>query len=118
MKKNDWILAGVIVVIAAVVLLFQLTRKNSGEGEVSVSVDGEKFGIYSLTEDRTVDINGTNRLIIENGTARMEWADCSDQICVEHNAISREGESIICLPNKVVVAVESGEEAELDGVVR
>ena len=71
MKKNDWILAGVIVVIAAVVLLFQLTRKNSGEGEVSVSVDGEKFGIYSLTEDRTVDINGTNRLIIENGTARI-----------------------------------------------
>ena len=118
MKKNDWILAGVIVVIAAVVLLFQLTRKNSGEGEVSVSVDGEKFGIYSLTEDRTVDINGTNRLIIENGTARMEWADCPDQVCVNHREVSRDGESIICLPNQVVVSIESMEESDVDGIAQ
>ena len=118
MKKNDWILAVVIVVIAAVILLFQFTRGNSGSGEVSVSVDGGGFGTYSLSEDQTVDINGTNRLVIENGTARMEWADCPDQICVEHRAVSRVGESIICLPNQVVVSVVSGEEAELDGVVR
>lgn len=118
MKKNDWILAVVIVVIAAVILLFQFTRESSGAGVVSVSVDGGIYGTYSLSEDQTVDINGTNRLIIENGTARIEWADCPDQICVEHRAISREGESIICLPNQVVVSVVSGEEAELDGIVR
>lgn len=118
MKKNDWILAGVIVVIAAAILLFQFTRGDSGPGEVTVTVDGETFGNYSLAEDQTVEIDGTNRLVIQDGSAKMEWADCPDQICVDHRAISREGESIICLPNQVVVSVETGEEAELDGVVR
>lgn len=118
MKKNDWILAGMIIVIAAAILLFQLTRGDGGAGEVIVTVDGETFGTYSLAENQTVDMGGTNRLIIQDGTAQMEWADCPDQVCVDHSAISREGESIICLPNQVVVSVESGEEAELDGVVR
>ena len=48
----------------------------------------------------------------------MEWADCPDQICVNHRPVSRNGESIICLPNEVVVSVKGGEEAELDGVVQ
>ena len=50
--------------------------------------------------------------------AWMEWADCTDQICVNHRAVSREGESIICLPNQVVISVTDGEEAELDGIVQ
>ena len=118
MKKNDWILAGVIVVAAAAILLFQFTRGDSGAGEVTVTADGETFGIYSLAEDQTVDIGGTNRLIIRDGTAQMEWADCPDQVCVDHSAISREGESIICLPNQVVVSIEGGKQADLDGVAQ
>ena len=39
----------------------------------------------------------------------MIEADCPDQICVNHLAISRDGESIICLPNKVVIAIEAGD---------
>ena len=46
----------------------------------------------------------------------MESADCPDQICVRQKAISKEGESIICLPNKVVVSIVGGEEKELDAV--
>lgn len=118
MKKNDWILAAVIVLAAGLILLFQLLRNSGGAKEVTVSVDGEVFGTYSLEEDQTIDIGGTNRLVIEDGTARIEWADCPDQVCVNHRAVSRDGESIICLPNEVVISVEGGEEAELDGVVQ
>lgn len=118
MKKNDWILVACILLAAVAILLFQFVRSDSGAGKVSVTVDGEIFGTYSLAEDQTVDIDGTNRLVIENGTAEMEWADCPDQICVNHRAVSREGESIICLPNQVVISVTDGEEAELDGIVQ
>lgn len=118
MKKNDWIRAACILLAAVAILLFQFVRSDSGAGKVSVTVDGEIFGTYSLAEDQTVDIDGTNRLVIENGTAEMEWADCPDQICVNHRAVSREGESIICLPNQVVISVTDGEEAELDGIVQ
>lgn len=118
MKKNDWILAACILLAAVAILLFQFVRSDSGAGKVSVTVDGEIFGTYSLAEDQTVDIDGTNRLVIENGTAEMEWADCPDQICVNHRAVSRNGESIICLPNQVVVTVVSSEESDVDAVAQ
>ena len=118
MKQTDSILAAGIITDAALILVFQLVRDDGGQNEVAVTVDGEEFGSYSLAEDQTIDIDGTNRLVIEDGTARMEWADCPDQVCVNHRAVSRNGESIICLPNVVVVSVRGGEEAELDGVVQ
>ena len=118
MKKNDLILAAAVIAAAAVILAFQYFRQDGSEQRVAITVDGEAFGTYDLTEDQTVEISGTNRLIIENGTARMEWADCPDQLCVNHRAVDKNGESIICLPNKIVVAIESSDESGLDGVVQ
>ena len=51
---------------------------------------------------------------IENGKADMISADCPDKLCVNQHAISSNGETIVCLPNKVVVEVEDGEEAQFD----
>ena len=48
----------------------------------------------------------------------MEKADCPDQVCVRHSAISRNGESIICLPHEVVVSIEDGESSGADAVVQ
>ena len=48
----------------------------------------------------------------------MIEADCRDQLCVNQKAISADGESIICLPNKIVVEVESDKESELDAVMK
>ena len=54
-----------------------------------------------LQKERAFKINGgTNTVQIENGKVKMAAANCPDQICVHQKAISRNGESIICLPNK------------------
>ena len=118
MKKNDWFLAAGILIAAAVILLIQLMGAARGELTVSVTVDGALYGTYSLAEDIQVDINETNRLIIEDESVRMEWADCPDQVCVNHVSISRDGESIICLPNRVVVSINGTESAGLDGIAQ
>lgn len=118
MKKNDWILAGCVVLICAAVLVFRYFGGQESGGRVIVSVDGEEYGTYSLSEERTVRIGDTNRLAIKNGAVEMEWADCPDQICVHHTEISRNGESIICLPNEVVVTIESGRPSEVDAVTQ
>ncbi|MBQ6026404.1 MAG: NusG domain II-containing protein [Lachnospiraceae bacterium] len=44
-------------------------------------------------------------LVISDGKADMESADCPNQICVHHSAISHTGETIVCLPNRVVIEV-------------
>ena len=92
---------------------------EAGKGIVAIKVDGATEGTYVLTEDRRIEINhGTNILEIKDGEDSMIEADCPDQICVHEKAISADGESIICLPNKIVVEVESDKESELDAVMK
>ncbi len=82
-----------------------------------VTVDGETWGSYSLAEDREVEIRtekGVNRLVIRDGEAYVEFADCPDGICADHKPISRTKESIVCLPHGVVITVRGGESE--DGV--
>ena len=97
-----------------------IKEKRSGvNGDNSLYCCSVQPGTYVLTEDRRIEINhGTNILEIKNGEASMIEADCPDQICVHEKAISADGESIICLPNKIVVEVESDKESELDAVMK
>lgn len=111
-KRNDLILitALVLIVLSALLVLFLLREEG---GTVRITKDGELWGEYSLSEDRTVEIvgeDGYNRLIIEDGEAYMEYASCPDGICVSHRPVKFDGESIICLPNRVVVEIYSAGE--------
>ena len=91
--------------------------QNVDDGIVIVKVDGEEKGTYRLSEEQTIEINGgTNILQIKEGKADMTEADCPDKLCVHQKAISKDGESIICLPNQVVVEIESSESSEYDAV--
>lgn len=35
----------------------------------------------------------------------MSFSDCSGQDCVDHEAVSKNGEMIVCLPNRVTVEI-------------
>ena len=119
--RNDLIFIAAILAVVAIgaAALFFLR----GEGStVQVEVDGTVIGTYPLSVDREVEIitggNGEelNLLVIKDGKATVTAATCPDGICAAHRPISREGESIICLPHKVVVTVIGGEGEEPDVV--
>lgn len=117
LEKRDKLLIVIVVCVALCAFLAHQIIGGDGASKVTVKVNGELKGTYSLAEDQTIEINGgTNILQIKNGKADMTEADCPDQLCVNQRAISRQGESIICLPHKVVVEVESSESSELDAV--
>ena len=117
LKKKDWILIAVILCVAGLTVLVHTFIGGAGANRVIVKIEGAIEGIYSLSEDREVEINGgTNLLKIKNGEASMSWADCPDQLCVHQKTVSLNRESIICLPNKVVVEVESSGNREFDAV--
>ena len=90
------------------------------EGDtVTVSVDGKHYGTYPLHTDLTLSIRTgedgeENLLVIRDGTARVESATCPDGICAAHKPISREGESIVCLPHRVVITVHTSDGEEPD----
>lgn len=116
MKKNDFWLIGFVLLLAVFILGYHFLKGKSGDAKVMIKVDGNIYGEYELSADQTIDIDGMNTLVIRDGQADMQDADCPDKLCVHQKAISRDGESIICLPNKVVVTIEGGEESELDAV--
>lgn len=116
MKRNDWILIAVVLAVSAIFLGIHFFHPQQKYGMAEVTIDGEVYGSWPLSEDRTVEIGDGNRLVIRDGKADMVWADCPDKLCVNQKAISREGESIICLPNKVVISIVGGEEREVDAV--
>ncbi|HIT93829.1 MAG TPA: NusG domain II-containing protein [Candidatus Faecivivens stercoripullorum] len=118
--RRDLILLLVVLAIGLAGILFLYTRPAAADGEVEVSVDGEVVMTLPLSEDTEVTISGfdggENLLVISDGKAEIESASCPDGVCVRHYAISRDGESIICLPNRVVVTIRGGEKGEVDAI--
>lgn len=71
---------------------------TSPDGVVYLSLD--KDTTYTVTTDL-----GYNTIVIENRTVRIDSSDCKNQICVEEGAIDTPGQTIVCLPHKVVVQI-------------
>ena len=79
------------------------------------------YGIYELNEDQiipiTIDGGVANTVVIQDGKASMQSATCPDGLCKKQGQISRQKQTIVCLPHKVVVEVISGKETEgLDAI--
>lgn len=124
MKKNDLILfAAIILLSLALFAGYRLFFYQSGDS-VRITVDGAVYKTLPLEKDATLDIpgtdGGTNHLEIKNGAAGITDADCPDKLCVHQKKIKNKGETLICLPHKVVVEVYSKQknasEPELDGI--
>lgn len=110
--KNDVIIIAIILVVIAVVFCivqFGFTHRGN---TVKVVINNEIKQEFNLNENRVYTIKtdkGFNRLIIKNGKASVTSADCPDKVCVHSKSISDVGESIICVPHKVVVEVAADE---------
>lgn len=118
--KKDAILIGSLLGISLLLLLFWNHAKGAQGTFVTVTVNGSVYGTYALAENQTVPIKNkegavTNTLCIQNGKADMTEADCPDKLCVKQKAISAENETIVCLPNRVVVSVTGSKEEGVDG---
>ncbi len=82
------------------------------QGMLKITVDGKQYGTYSLSKNRTIEINDTNICEIKDGKVTMTEADCPDKLCIHQKAISTKGGTIVCLPNKVVLEIESSEKPD------
>lgn len=115
--KKEVIFIAVLVVSGLALLMGVLLFSKEG-GQVVVTVSGNEVASFSLDEDRTYLIEGkdggTNLLIIQDGKAHMESASCPDGLCINMGKIHAAGQSIICLPNEVVVSVEKSQPSEDD----
>ncbi len=109
--KNDILILLIVLCIATVVAIIINICKTKGE-YVKVSINNEIYEVYKLSENITVSLPTGNVLVINDGEAYISESNCPDKVCVNHAKISSEGESIICLPNKLVIEVTKENEYE------
>ena len=118
MKKirNDIITVLALIVLALAALVVFRMGKTQGDSVVITIQGKEAFSLpLSQNIERVIESEkGQNILVIENGKAHIKSATCPDGICVNHRAVSRIGETIVCLPNELVVrVVGSGNELDI-----
>jgi hypothetical protein len=118
--RRWWAPGDVIIVLAVLAIsVFLIVQGVAGAGadsrlEVSISANGKEVMVRPLGED-TFELTipgyaGDSFLEISGGRARMVDSACPDKLCVRTGWISRPGESIVCLPNRVVIEIKSGED--------
>ena len=104
LKKADVVLIISLLILAVFAALFPFLNNTNGS-EIVVLKNNEEINRLPLSKNAKLDLT-TNVIVIENGKAYVQSANCPDKVCVHHKAISKKGESIICVPNALVLEVE------------
>ena len=136
-RKADIILF-IVLVVTGLAASVVLGMSHTGGDTVAIESGGELYATYPLSEDRTVIVPSPkenvssvhvpddskpaaeqfthyNVVVIKDGKVSVTEASCKNQVCVKHSEISLSGESIVCLPNRLIVRIEGGSDEEGGG---
>lgn len=108
-KRNDRLLIGALLLLAAVCLAGARLVRRPLDGIAQVDIDGQTVWELPLSRDTELLLEnkngGVNRLVIKDKKASVTEASCPDQICVRQGGAGESGQTIVCLPNRVVITI-------------
>lgn len=126
LKPWDIFIIMLLIVLSFLpIIIFGSQQSQSvAEKEAVLRVDGTEIktlplisGNKSYTYTYT-DADGDYNIIeIAGDKIRMKEADCGDQICVRRGWVTKNGETIVCLPHKLVIEVRSTDGSEADSLI-
>ena len=127
-KKADILVVFLILITSFFIYFFTNDFPKGDENsskKVVITVDGKIFKEISLTKNTDLDVKvdseyGHNVIHIENGTVEMHESNCKDKICMKMGKISLTNDSIICLPNRLMVKIVDDEPSDesLDLIIK
>ncbi|TVX89585.1 NusG domain II-containing protein [Paenibacillus agilis] len=129
MKRGDVIIICLVIVAALAFFIPRWLIQNSSENNhnktmtAEITVDGKLFKQVMLTEEEQIITvptdHGTNVLKVHNYGIEMIEADCPDQVCLSFGFVNRKGDTIVCLPHRVLIELKTdqAEESGIDAVV-
>ena len=117
--KRDIFLIAAFLCVALIIYAFLYLSSSEGD-IVIVKVDGTVVKELPLNQDDEFTVSGfqggINSIIIRNGSVLASDADCPDKLCVKTGKINRVGETIVCLPHRVVVEIKSNSVSDNDNI--
>ncbi len=118
LKWGDFVIIAAVLALAAALTAWIALGTSDGQLYAEVWQDDVLVERVKLTDetDREIDLDGHNVIVLAGKTARMESADCHDQVCVRTGTLTRAGQVAVCLPNRVILKIV-GEMSEIDAIV-
>jgi hypothetical protein len=120
MNKSDIKLVSIIFIISLVfIVYFYLNKADNKVAKVYYRNDLVKEIDMSINEVKEYTIIGTNGdvvILYENGKIRVKEENSKRNLCSIQGFIKESYETIICLPNEVIIKIEAKE--NLDTVIR
>ena len=110
-KPMDALVVLFVIVLAVVTAVFVYGKSGEAALTATVKHRGEivaQVALDTLTEDKIITVDGKYHLTVtltKDGAAVTE-SDCPGQDCLHTGRITRAGQSIVCLPEQVIVTLE------------
>ena len=107
----------IILIVCLTLLCFIPLFFTGSTGKyATITVDGKTKAILPLDTDTSMQIDDIGTVVISKGKIRFENASCPDKSCEKTGEIYKEGQSIICLPNRIVIKIDG--ESGVDAIVQ
>ena len=124
-KKMDIVIIAVLLIISFTphLIFFKTSQKSSKNNYAIIKVDGKihkKIDLSNVKKSEKVNLNlpnGKNTLLVENNSIEMKSANCNDALCVKQGNISKVGQTIICLPHKLIIEIKGDELDSKDDLI-
>lgn len=112
-KWDKLLIICIIIVSVAGIKISANKASNEDSLYLKIQVDGEiykKLIIDENTEHLIIPINtpyGYNEVVVEGKSVWMLNSDCEDKVCEKFGIIKHSNETLICIPHRVSVSLES-----------
>lgn len=122
MKKLDYVIIITLIVVSLLSsgIIIYSSAKNKYESQyIEISVGGNLYKKipFNSSVEETIDVKtdlGENVIRISKGYVQILDADCPDKVCIRDGSISKPGQSLVCLPHKLVVEIKGIKSNEVD----
>ena len=121
LKKRDIVLIVSLLIVGIIALVIWHFIYSDDGKYVTIEQRDNLIGIYPLNVDKEIEIEHrgevVNKIVIEDGYCYMEEAECPDHLCIKQGKVNKSGQTIVCLPNRVVVTVVDSDSSDYDSIV-
>lgn len=123
LKKGDLII--ILMLVAAVISWLGINKlgESKDERQIVIETNGSVYKTIPMKvgmkqQDIHIELENGKYIdiVVDENGAYVSDVICPDKVCQKTGLVSRVGQSIVCLPNKVVVYIEGKSESEVDDV--
>ena len=111
-NTKDLLFIAAILLAAGLAFLFFRPQPSESLSRAEISVDGKTVMELDLSEDQVLTVDGAgggyNRIQVRDGAVSVLEASCPDKVCVHTGTVRYPGETIVCLPNRMIITVIQG----------